>query len=104
MDSRRLVVWMSACILGFQGGTLLLDLGHCTLLSWLYLQSHGLPTATDPTLAFGDRPRSPVDAAVGQGLSGSRRHPWRRTVPGISVVPAHNVRGGTAAGCWGWGT
>ena len=69
MDSRRLVVWMSACILGFQGGTLLLDLGHCTVLSWLYLQSHGLPTATDPTLAFCERPRSRVDAAVGQGLS-----------------------------------
>jgi hypothetical protein len=32
MDSRRLLVWISACILGFQGGTLLLDLGHCTLL------------------------------------------------------------------------
>jgi len=69
MDSRRLVVWMSACILGFQGGTLLLDLGHCTLLSWLYVQRHGLPSAIDPTLVFCERPRSRVDAAVSQGLS-----------------------------------
>jgi len=31
MDSRRLVLWISAGILGFQGGTLVLDLIHCHL-------------------------------------------------------------------------
>ena len=42
MDSRRLVVWLSAGILGFQGGTLVLDLIHCSILSWLYVRRHGL--------------------------------------------------------------
>jgi hypothetical protein len=42
MDSRRLVVWISAGILGFQGGTLVLDLIHCSVLSWLYLRRYGL--------------------------------------------------------------
>ena len=42
MDSRRLVVWLSAGILGFQGGTLVLDLIHCSVLSWLYVRRHGL--------------------------------------------------------------
>jgi hypothetical protein len=42
MDSRRLVVWISAGILGFQGGTLVLDLIHCSVLSWLYVRRYGL--------------------------------------------------------------
>jgi hypothetical protein len=42
MDSRRLVVWLSAGILGFQGGTLVLDLIHCSVLSWLYVRRYGL--------------------------------------------------------------
>jgi hypothetical protein len=42
MDSRRLVVWLSAGILGFQGGTLVLDLIHCSVLSWLYIRRYGL--------------------------------------------------------------
>ena len=42
MESRRLVVWISAGILGFQGGTLVLDLIHCSVLSWLYLRRYGL--------------------------------------------------------------
>lgn len=42
MDSRRLVVWLSAGILGFQGGTLVLDLIHCSVLSWLYVRRCGL--------------------------------------------------------------
>lgn len=97
MDSRRLVVWISAGILGFQCGTLLLDLSQCSLLSWLYVQRYGLsqsapgsaptraaqlphqrrisPTGpddrapVDPTALFCDRPRSRIDAAVSQGLS-----------------------------------
>ena len=42
MDSRRLVVWIAAGILGFQGGTLVLDLLNCSVLSWLYVRRHGL--------------------------------------------------------------
>ncbi len=42
MDSRRLMVWIAAGILGFQGGTLVLDLLNCSVLSWLYVRRHGL--------------------------------------------------------------
>ena len=43
MDSRRLVVWISTGILGFQGATLAFDLLNCTALSWLYVRTNGLP-------------------------------------------------------------
>lgn len=43
MDSRRLVVWISTGILGFQGATLAFDLLNCTALSWLVLRVNGLP-------------------------------------------------------------
>ena len=46
MDSRRLVVWIAAGILGFQGGTLVLDLLNCSVLSWLYVRRHGLELRT----------------------------------------------------------
>jgi hypothetical protein len=42
MEPRRLVVWIAAGILGFQGGTLALDLLNCTVLSWLYVRRYGL--------------------------------------------------------------
>ena len=42
MDSRRLVVWIEAGILGFQGGTLVLVLLNCSVLSWLHFRRHGL--------------------------------------------------------------
>jgi transglutaminase-like putative cysteine protease len=55
MDSRRLVVWISTGILGFQGATLAFDLLNCTALSWLYVRANGLAAsyvsgylATDP--------------------------------------------------------
>ena len=41
MDSRRLVVWISTGILGFQGATLAFDLLNCTALSWLYVRMNG---------------------------------------------------------------
>lgn len=76
MESRRLVVWISAGILGFQGTTLILDLANCTLLSWLVVHHHGIPRpnatgqpATDPVALFCARPQHRIDAAVGQGLS-----------------------------------
>ena len=43
MTSRRLVVWISTGILGFQGATLAFDLLNCTALSWLVLHVNGLP-------------------------------------------------------------
>jgi hypothetical protein len=46
MDSRRLVVWIAAGILGVQGGTLVLDLLNCSVLSWLYVRRHGLELST----------------------------------------------------------
>jgi len=54
--SRRLVVWISAGILGFQGGTLALDLINCTV----------------PVLALGGTPRAGAGGAAsgGQGHSG----------------------------------
>jgi hypothetical protein len=48
MDSRRLVVWISTGILGFQGATLAFDLLNCTALSWLYVRTHGLPAVERP--------------------------------------------------------
>ena len=43
MDSRRLVVWISTGILGFQGATLAFDLLNCIALSWLYVRANGVP-------------------------------------------------------------
>ena len=48
MDSRRLVVWISTGILGFQGATLAFDLLNCTAFSWLYVRTHGLPVVERP--------------------------------------------------------
>ena len=42
MESRRLVVWISAGILGFQGATLAFDLLNCTVLSWFFVREHGV--------------------------------------------------------------
>jgi hypothetical protein len=51
MESRRLVVWISAGILGFQGGTLALDLINCTILSWLWVERHGLQSVGVPLVS-----------------------------------------------------
>ena len=97
MDSRRLVVWISTGILGFQGATLAFDLLNCTALSWLYVRMHGLPAVerrvdektphggvVDPdapqqpsgastpehlVAIFCTRPQGRIDDAVNQGLS-----------------------------------
>ena len=93
MDSRRLVVWISTGILGFQGATLAFDLLNCTALSWLYVRTNGLaamerpagrhgvvnPDAPQQPLAqakpehpvalFCTRPQGRIDDAVNQGLS-----------------------------------
>ena len=67
MDSRRLVVWIAAGILGFQGGTLVLDLLNCSVLSWLYVRRHGLELSTG---APATAPRQPVGGALPQAREG----------------------------------
>jgi len=84
MTSRRLVVWISTGILGFQGATLAFDLLNCTALSWLVLRVNGLPRLErqqkhQPSAGTGDaqqavslfceRPQNRIDDAVKQGLS-----------------------------------
>jgi len=68
MDSRRLVVWLSAGILGFQGGTLVLDLIHCSVLSWLYVRRHGLELVVSSGVSVEQRP--PEGLGRLGGLSG----------------------------------
>jgi hypothetical protein len=69
MESRRLVVWIAAGILGFQGGTLILDLLNCSLLSWLYVRRHGLElTSPAPVTAQGP-PGGDPEHPSRQGLS-----------------------------------
>ena len=60
MESRRLVVWISAGILGFQGGTLALDLVNCTVLSWLWVERNGLEQVARPQRGIG----APVTPAL----------------------------------------
>ena len=67
MDSRRLVVWIAAGILGFQGGTLVLDLLNCSVLSWLYVRRLGLELSTP---APATAPRQPVGGALPQARDG----------------------------------
>jgi hypothetical protein len=97
MDSRRLVVWISTGILGFQGATLTFDLLNCTALSWLYVHTNGLAalerrvedptgragivdpdapqqpsgasTPEHPVAIFCTRPQGRIDDAVNQGLT-----------------------------------
>jgi hypothetical protein len=62
MDSRRLVVWISAGILGFQGFALAFDLFNCTALTWVQLH-RSIPL--EPC----KRPNGRIDSAVNHGLS-----------------------------------
>ena len=83
MDSRRLVVWISAGILGFQGATLVLDLLNCTLLSWLWVRQHGIERQAAPQHqrppAAGrveqSHPEGVGQAAASEGLSASHSRP-----------------------------
>jgi hypothetical protein len=97
MDSRRLVVWISTGVIGFQGATLAFDLLNCTALSWLYVRTNGLAaqerrdeestgragvigpdapqktsggsTPEHPMSLFCTRQQGRIDDAVNQGLS-----------------------------------
>ncbi|MFN7631456.1 MAG: hypothetical protein ACK5Q7_04545 [Cyanobacteriota bacterium] len=74
MESRRLVVWISAGILGFQGGTLVLDLIHCSVLSWLYLRRYGLELVV-PAERVEQRPPEGVGLVVAGGAQTSHAQP-----------------------------
>jgi hypothetical protein len=74
MDVRRLVAWISAGILGFQGATLALDLLNCTALSWLYVRRYGLEEgAEEPAKAAEGRP---VDRALRRPLDPDGTQGW----------------------------
>ena len=62
MDSRRLVVWISAEILGFKGFAIAFDLFNCTALNWVQLH-RSLPL--EPC----KQPNGRIDAAVNHVLS-----------------------------------
>jgi hypothetical protein len=72
MDSRRLVVWIAAGILGFQGGTLVLDLVNCSVLSWLYVRRHGLELGSPaPATAQKQPVGGPLPPAADGGPEGA---------------------------------
>lgn len=62
MESRRLVVWISTGILGFQGVTLCFDLLNCTALSWVYVRSVGFQASV---------PKVQVPAVTPNGSGGT---------------------------------
>lgn len=66
MESRRLVVWISTGILGFQGLTLCFDLLNCTALSWLYVRLNGFDAAVQrPVSQAGERGSQPPRGQAG---------------------------------------
>jgi hypothetical protein len=88
MDSRRLVVWIAAGILGFQGGTLVLDLLNCSVLSWLYVRRHGLELSTPAPAAA---QKQPVGEALPQARDGGRGGP--EATPAVTpAVPEPQAR------------
>jgi hypothetical protein len=90
MESRRLVVWISAGILGFQGATLAFDLLNCTVLSWLFVRQHGLGAELV-------RPGGGAGAVAPVGGSADSR--GGLPGPGVEQGPADGVEpGGGATG------
>ena len=81
MESRRMVVWISAGILGFQGGTLVLDLIHCSVLSWLYLRRYGLKLVV-PAERVEQRPPEGLGLVVPEG-----GHAFQPQAPGSADQP-----------------
>ena len=74
MDVRRLVAWISAGILGFQGATLALDLLNCTALSWLYVRRYGLEEGAEGTAKAAEGRR--VDGAPSRALDPDATQEW----------------------------
>ena len=68
MRNKRLVIWISASILGFQGATLALDLINCTALGWITADQKTAKTSR-AAQRFCAEPQARVDQAVKQGLS-----------------------------------
>lgn len=88
MEPRRLVVWIAAGILGFQGGTLALDLLNCTVLSWIYVRRYGLERAV---------PSASLEQRAPTGLGGSDE--MRTPRPQTQAVPStHKPPTQTSAG------
>jgi len=76
MDSRRLVVWIAAGILGFQGATLVLDLLNCSVLTWLYVRRFGLEQGLQvQSQAIAQRPPEGLGQPEGLGKPESLRQP-----------------------------
>lgn len=71
MKFPRLVVWITLPILGFQGNTLLLNLIHCIVISWLYLR-------TFPPHHMTDHP---------DGIRGVDQHPRTTQEPRCHRMP-----------------
>jgi hypothetical protein len=63
MESRRLVVWISTGILGFQGATLAFDLRRGVVDPEAPEQPSGGSTPDSPVALFCARPQGRVDAA-----------------------------------------
>jgi hypothetical protein len=101
MESRRLVVWIAVGILGFQGGTLSLDLLNCSVLSWLYVRRHGLQLASPAPATVqgppgGDPEQRPLPgASAGAYEQGAGAH---SQAPGVSGSNREPAAGGSALG------
>ena len=89
MESRRLVVWISAGILGFQRGTLVLDLIHCSALSWLYVRRHGLELV-EPAVSVEQRPPEGLGRLEGLGGNTSEAQSLPQPQPVVAQAPAPN--------------
>ncbi|MEB3334270.1 MAG: hypothetical protein VKP70_04725 [Cyanobacteriota bacterium] len=72
MDTRHLVVWLSAGLLVFHGGTLTLDLTHCSVLSWLYVRRHGLEQVVPAVMKGERRPSLGVGTLEGRSAEGAQ--------------------------------
>jgi hypothetical protein len=97
MEPRRLVVWIAAGILGFQGGTLALDLLNCTVLSWLYVRRYGLERM-EPSVRIEQRPPAGLggpeagDTARHQPQAASSPHQTPpKTGPGAMTIDPTEV-------------
>ena len=105
MDSRRLVVWISTGILGFQGATLAFDLLNCTALSWLYVRANGVPALerrVDEGAGRGDvvdpdaPQQSSAESIPGHPVATFCAHPQGRIDD--AVKPGLNILAGLALG------
>ncbi|WP_094592249.1 hypothetical protein, partial [Vulcanococcus limneticus] len=87
MESRRLVVWISTGILGFQGLTLCFDLLNCTALSWLYVRLHGFDAAVQRSVASAPEPA--LQRPRGRGGVLDPDAPTPPVAGSVSSLPVH---------------